>query len=89
MTRDDGRYSWAATFTDLDGDHRPDLAVTGDFGNSLLFWNNGDGTFRDGTREAGANTDSNGMGATTVDLDGDGRPDRVVDVGVRLHGGRA
>ena len=74
----DGRYSWAATFTDLDGDHRPDLAVTGDFGNSLLFWNNGDGTFRDGTPEAGANTDSNGMGATTVDLDGDGRPDRVV-----------
>jgi hypothetical protein len=74
----DGRYSWGATFTDLDGDHRPDLAVTGDFGNSLLFWNNGDGTFRNGTRAAGANTDSNGMGATTVDLDGDGKPDRVV-----------
>jgi len=43
---------------------------------SLLYRNNGDGTFTDVTREAGVwRADGRGMGATAVDYDGDGRPD--------------
>src|SRR5262249_51847044 len=40
--------SFAAAFVDLDGDGWLDLAVTGDFGTSQLFWNDHDGTFTDG-----------------------------------------
>lgn len=64
--------SFSSTFTDLDRDGWPDLAVAGDFGTSRLFWNNGDGTFTDGTKLAGLGTDENGMGSTFGDFDGDG-----------------
>jgi hypothetical protein len=74
----DGTWTFAATIRDLDADGWPDLAVTRDFGTSALFWNNGDGTFTDGSADSAATTDGNGMGATTVDLDGDGLVDRVV-----------
>ena len=74
----EGRYGFAATLADLDRDGWPDLALTADFGTSRLFWNNGDGTFTDGTDAAGAGTDDNGMGATTGDLDGDGTIERFV-----------
>jgi len=43
---------------------------------SLLYKNNGDGTFTDVTREAGLwQKDGRGMGASVIDVDGDGRPD--------------
>jgi enediyne biosynthesis protein E4 len=71
-------YVFGATFRDLDDDGAPDLAVTADFGRSRMLWNNGDGTFLDGTDRAGTDDEENGMGATTADLDGDGDPDRIV-----------
>ena len=65
-------HAFASSFSDLDDDGWPDLAVTADFGTSRLYWNNGDGTFTDGTREAGVGTDENGMGSSIADVDGDG-----------------
>jgi len=71
-------YAFAPRFSDLNNDGRLDLAITGDFGTSRLFWNNGDGTFTDGTVAAGVGTDENGMGATIADFNGDGLQDWFV-----------
>ena len=46
--------------------------IAADFGTSRLFWNNGNGTFTDGTVAAGVGTDENGMGSTFGDYDLDG-----------------
>jgi len=70
--------SFASRFTDLDGDGFPDLAVASDHGTSRLFWNNGDGTFRDGTRASGVGRDEYGMGSAVGDYDGDGDLDWFV-----------
>jgi enediyne biosynthesis protein E4 len=65
-------YRFAPRFVDLDRDGHLDLAIASDFETSQLFWNNGDGTFTDGTLAAGVGTDFNGMGSTFGDYDGDG-----------------
>jgi hypothetical protein len=70
--------AFASRFADLDDDGWPDLAVASDFGTSRLFWNNGNGTFTDGTIESGVGTDENGMGSAIDDFDGDGRLDWFV-----------
>ncbi len=69
---DNKAYRFSSTFTDLDRDGRPDLAIAGDFKTSQLFWNNGDGTFTDGTVAAGVGTGQDAMGMTIGDYDGDG-----------------
>jgi hypothetical protein len=74
----DGTFPFTARFTDFDRDGWPDLAIVSDFAESRLFWNDGDGTFTDGTEDAGVGTDEHGMGATTADLDGDGHFDLFV-----------
>ena len=71
-------YSFAPTFSDVDRDGHTDLIVAGDFGGSKLYWNNGDGTFTDGTSNAGVGTDENGMGSALGDYDGDGDLDWFV-----------
>ncbi|MDQ1520230.1 MAG: peroxidase [Actinomycetota bacterium] len=71
-------FGFAAAFADLDGDRRPDVFLASDFGTSRLFWNNGNGTFTDGTKTAAVSTDENGMGLTIADYDGDGEPDVFV-----------
>ncbi len=71
-------YAFGASFADLDADGWPDLSVTGDFGTSRLFWNDGDGTFTEATERSGVGTDENGMGSATADIDDDGDPDRFV-----------
>jgi len=73
-----GINGFASAFVDLDGDDWPDLLVSGDFGTSRLYWNDGDGTFTDGTVAAGVGTDENGMGSTVGDFDGDGDLDWFV-----------
>ena len=65
-------YGFAPTFIDMDRDGHVDLVVAADFGGSRLFWNNGDGTFSNGTIAAGVGTDENGMGSAIGDYDGDG-----------------
>lgn len=52
-----------------------DLIVNGDFKTSAIYWNNGDGTFTEGTEESGVGTDENGMGSTVGDYDLDGLQD--------------
>ncbi|MDJ0848541.1 MAG: CRTAC1 family protein [Myxococcota bacterium] len=74
----DGLYPFASSLSDVDADGWPDLVVAGDFGTSRLFWNDGDGTFTDGTVAAGVGTDENGMGSTLGDYDGDGDLDWFV-----------
>ena len=74
----DGTFPLTARFSDLDGDGWQDLVVVADFAESRLFWNDGDGTFTDGTDAAGAGTDEHGMGAVTADVDGDGLLDLFV-----------
>jgi hypothetical protein len=73
-----GVFAFTSRFADLDSDGWLDLAITGDFGTSRLFWNDGDGTFSDGTVAANVGGDENGMGSAIGDLDGDGRLDWFV-----------
>lgn len=73
-----GTHPFSASFADLDDDGHLDLVITGDFFTSRLFWNDGDGTFTDGTDAAGVGTDANGMGAAFGDVDGDGDIDWAV-----------
>ena len=73
-----GVYVFSPRFHDLDRDGHLDLTLASDFGNSRLFWNNGDGTFSDGTSAARVGTDENGMGSTVGDFDGDGLLDWFV-----------
>lgn len=70
--------SFASRFTDLDSDGHSDLIVASDHLTSGLFWNNGDGTFTDGTMASGVGTDQFGMGSTVGDYDGDGDLDWFV-----------
>jgi hypothetical protein len=70
--RKDRSYRYAPRLVDLDRDGHLDLTFAADFETSQLFWNNGDGTFTDGTLPAGVGTDLNGMGSTFGDYDRDG-----------------
>jgi hypothetical protein len=65
-------WAFSPRFRDLNRDGYPELTYAADFGTSRLFWNNGDGTFQDGTEAAGVGIDQNGMGSTFGDFDGDG-----------------
>jgi hypothetical protein len=58
---------------------KPDVCAPGVFRPlpHLLFLNNGDGTFRDASRQAGLKP-GRGLGVLVVDVDGDGRPDVYV-----------
>lgn len=71
-------YRFQPAFTDLDRDGRLDLVFSSDDRTSQLFWNNGDGTFTDGTTPAGVGTDKTGMGNTLGDYDGDGDLDWMI-----------
>ena len=73
-----GVFVFTPTFTDLDDDGWPDLTMANDFLQSKLFWNNGNGTFTDGTVAAGVGTDESGMGSAIGDFDGDGDLDWFV-----------
>lgn len=65
-------YRFQPQFTDIDRDGKTDIVFSADDHTSQLFWNNGDGTFTDGTIAAGVGTDTSGMGNTIADYDGDG-----------------
>jgi len=69
------RWSLSALFADYDGDGRPDLLVTNDFGLKNLYRNEGGKKFRDVTDAAGVEVRAYGMSAAWADFDGDGRLD--------------
>jgi len=55
-------YSFSSSFTDFDGDGFPELAIASDFNTSRFYWNNGDGTFTNGTVDAELGKEENAMG---------------------------
>ena len=69
------RYSFACAWGDANGDGSPDLYVVNDFGRSNLYRNNGDGTFKAVSAEAGVADVGAGMSACWVDFDNDGKQD--------------
>lgn len=75
-----GRYAMTAIVTDFDNDAWPDIYVACDSTASILYRNNGDGTFSDVALDTGSayNEDGQaqaGMGVTVGDYNGDGFPD--------------
>ncbi len=72
------QFGFSSSFSDMDRDGWPDLVIAADFETSQIFWNNGDGTFTEGTAAAGVGTDENGMGSAIGDYDGDGLLDWFV-----------
>lgn len=92
---------YAPMIADFDQDGWPDLAVVSDYGETRLYWNNGDGTFLDTSAASNINNGENGMGTSIADLNGDGLldwfvtgigfPDDTINVGNQLYlnqGGR-
>jgi hypothetical protein len=74
----EGLYGQGVAVGDFDNDGYPDLYVTG-YGRSILYHNNGDGTFTDVTEKAGvANQGNWGTSAGWFDYDKDGYLDLVV-----------
>ncbi len=63
------------TFVDLDDDGWLDLAITGDFGSSVIFFNRGGVFAAEASAEAGTGREENGMGSTFADVDCDGMLD--------------
>jgi hypothetical protein len=73
----DGRYGMGCACADYDGDGHVDIHLTHVQG-SLLYRNNGDGTFSDVTAQAGLTNVTWGVGSTFFDLDGDSQLDLFI-----------
>ena len=67
----DERWSYAASFADVDGDGDQDLYVSNDFGENGFYLNEG-GRFREVAAERGVIDPGNGMGVAFGDYDNDG-----------------
>lgn len=85
VTTEAGIYSSAigfglgVTVGDVDGDHLPDLFVSNDFfERDYLYFNNGDGTFREGLPAYLPEISQGSMGADFADLNNDGLPELFV-----------
>ena len=78
----DRSWSWSGVFSDLNSDGYQDLyVVNGRYPGgepNHLYMNNGDGTFRDASRDSGADDGNWGLGAATADVDNDGDFDLFV-----------
>lgn len=84
------RWAFTPRFTDLDNDGWADIAMSSDFGNGRVFWNNQDGTFTVNEGEAGVGAETSAMGNTVGDFDRDGDLDWYVSsiAGSRLYRNR-
>jgi hypothetical protein len=81
-----GLRGYAPRFVDMDGDRYPELLFVADFETSKYFVNNGDGTFMNLTPGNGTGTDTNGMGNTFGDYNGDGIFDWYVTSRIGVDG---
>ena len=79
-------HSFAPTFARLNDDLHPDILMAADLNSSMVFMNNGDGTFSNQT-DVDVITDTNGMGSAVGDYDGDGDLDWFVTSIFRSEGG--
>ena len=85
----DTGWGLAAATLDFDDDGWPDLYVANDFGRSVLYRNQHDGTFRDVSRAAGVDSFGHAMGVSIGDYDNDGLPDIfVTNIGAYNSGTR-
>jgi len=75
-----GDQSWVADFADIDNDGDMDVFIINHFTSSLLFINNGDGTFTDITASSGMADDLDLFGIQSLfrDFDNDGFVDLIV-----------
>ncbi|HEX4780325.1 MAG TPA: VCBS repeat-containing protein [Usitatibacter sp.] len=69
------KNTYQATWSDYDGDGKPDVFLANDFSPPMLFHNLGAGKFEEVTAQEGVTEPRFGMGVTWGDYDGDGRPD--------------
>ncbi len=76
--RTDGTFFFGVAVADFDNDGYPDIYMTG-YRHSVLYHNNGDGTFTDVTAKAGVGDDSAwATAAAWFDYDRDGKLDLLV-----------
>lgn len=68
----DSRWSYSASFADVDGDADLDLAVANDFGPGAALYRNEGTRFTDVTKAAGIERPGYGMGVSFGDYDADG-----------------
>ena len=80
--------AFSSRFVDLDFDGCPNSSRSRMAETSRLFWNNRDGTFKDGTSSSQVGTDQFGMGMAVGDYDRDGDFDWFRDLHPWILGGR-
>lgn len=69
-------FGLGVSISDVNTDGWPDIFVTNDYEEQdFLYINNGDGTFRDGTKKSFGHLSRNGMGTDIADYNNDGLPD--------------
>jgi len=78
LNQNNTRYSFCCAWNDYNGDGWPDLYVVNDFGRKNLYRNNGDGTFTDVAKQAGAEDVGAGMSVSWLDYDNDAASDLYV-----------
>jgi Flp pilus assembly protein TadD/peroxiredoxin len=75
MDVSNNRFTFDCGWNDSNRDGWPDLYVVNDFGRKVLYRNNGNGTFKDVSAEAGVEDAGEGMSMTWFDYDNDGFDD--------------